>query len=79
MTPDQGHQGERGLGDQIARYRTAFISVVAMAWRSASLRSPTGNASLARRFSRVYSSADNTTNLVLPLRVTATGCVRASS
>jgi phospholipid/cholesterol/gamma-HCH transport system substrate-binding protein len=30
MTPDRGHQGERGLGDQIARYRTAFISVVAM-------------------------------------------------
>jgi len=33
VTPDQehqGHQGERGLGDQIARYRTAFISVVAM-------------------------------------------------
>jgi phospholipid/cholesterol/gamma-HCH transport system substrate-binding protein len=30
MTPDQEHQGERGLGDQIARYRTAFISVVAM-------------------------------------------------
>jgi phospholipid/cholesterol/gamma-HCH transport system substrate-binding protein len=29
MTPDQEH-GERGLGDQIARYRTAFISVVAM-------------------------------------------------
>ncbi len=30
MTPDQEHQGERGLGDQIARYRTAFISVIAM-------------------------------------------------
>ena len=30
MTPDQEHHGERGLGDQIARYRTAFISVVAM-------------------------------------------------
>jgi len=30
MTADQEHQGERGLGDQIARYRTAFISVVAM-------------------------------------------------
>jgi phospholipid/cholesterol/gamma-HCH transport system substrate-binding protein len=30
MTPDQEHRGERGLGDQIARYRTAFISVVAM-------------------------------------------------
>jgi phospholipid/cholesterol/gamma-HCH transport system substrate-binding protein len=29
MTPEQ-HQGERGLGDQIARYRTAFISVIAM-------------------------------------------------
>src|SRR6185437_11668206 len=24
------HQGERGLGDQIARYRTAFISLLAM-------------------------------------------------
>ncbi len=30
MTPDQEHQGERGLGDQIARYRTAFISILAM-------------------------------------------------
>jgi phospholipid/cholesterol/gamma-HCH transport system substrate-binding protein len=30
MTADQEHRGERGLGDQIARYRTAFISVVAM-------------------------------------------------
>jgi phospholipid/cholesterol/gamma-HCH transport system substrate-binding protein len=30
VTPDQEHQGERGLGDQIARYRTAFISIVAM-------------------------------------------------
>lgn len=30
MTPDQQHHGERGLRDQIARYRTAFISVVAM-------------------------------------------------
>jgi phospholipid/cholesterol/gamma-HCH transport system substrate-binding protein len=30
MTPDQEHHGERGLGDQIARYRTAFISVIAM-------------------------------------------------
>jgi phospholipid/cholesterol/gamma-HCH transport system substrate-binding protein len=29
MSPEQ-HQGERGLGDQIARYRTAFISIVAM-------------------------------------------------
>jgi phospholipid/cholesterol/gamma-HCH transport system substrate-binding protein len=29
MTPDQEH-GERGLRDQIERYRTAFISVVAM-------------------------------------------------
>jgi phospholipid/cholesterol/gamma-HCH transport system substrate-binding protein len=29
VTPDDQH-GERGLGDQIARYRTAFISVVAM-------------------------------------------------
>ncbi len=30
MTPEPEHQGERGLGDQIARYRTAFISIVAM-------------------------------------------------
>jgi phospholipid/cholesterol/gamma-HCH transport system substrate-binding protein len=30
MTPDQEHQGERGLRDQIERYRTAFISIVAM-------------------------------------------------
>ena len=30
MTPDQEHHGERGLRDQIGRYRTAFISVVAM-------------------------------------------------
>jgi phospholipid/cholesterol/gamma-HCH transport system substrate-binding protein len=30
MTPDEQHHGERGLRDQIARYRTAFISVVAM-------------------------------------------------
>jgi phospholipid/cholesterol/gamma-HCH transport system substrate-binding protein len=30
MTPDQQHHGERGLRDQIERYRTAFISVVAM-------------------------------------------------
>jgi phospholipid/cholesterol/gamma-HCH transport system substrate-binding protein len=30
VTPEQGHQGERGLGDQIARYRTAFISIIAM-------------------------------------------------
>jgi phospholipid/cholesterol/gamma-HCH transport system substrate-binding protein len=30
MTPEQEHHGERGLRDQIARYRTAFISVVAM-------------------------------------------------
>ncbi len=30
MTPKPEHQGERGLGDQIARYRTAFISIVAM-------------------------------------------------
>jgi phospholipid/cholesterol/gamma-HCH transport system substrate-binding protein len=30
MTPESEHQGERGLGDQIARYRTAFISIVAM-------------------------------------------------
>jgi phospholipid/cholesterol/gamma-HCH transport system substrate-binding protein len=29
MTPEQ-HHGERGLRDQIERYRTAFISVVAM-------------------------------------------------
>ncbi|MFZ1155908.1 MAG: MlaD family protein [Solirubrobacteraceae bacterium] len=29
MTSEE-HQGERGLGDQIKRYRTAFISVVAM-------------------------------------------------
>jgi phospholipid/cholesterol/gamma-HCH transport system substrate-binding protein len=30
MTGEQEHHGERGLGDQIARYRTAFISIVAM-------------------------------------------------
>jgi phospholipid/cholesterol/gamma-HCH transport system substrate-binding protein len=30
LTPDQEHHGERGLRDQIERYRTAFISVVAM-------------------------------------------------
>ncbi len=31
MTPEQDqHQGERGLRDQIERYRTAFISIVAM-------------------------------------------------
>ena len=30
MTPEQQHHGERGLRDQIERYRTAFISVVAM-------------------------------------------------
>jgi phospholipid/cholesterol/gamma-HCH transport system substrate-binding protein len=30
MSPNPEHQGERGLGDQIARYRTAFISIVAM-------------------------------------------------
>jgi phospholipid/cholesterol/gamma-HCH transport system substrate-binding protein len=30
VTPESEHQGERGLGDQIARYRTAFISIVAM-------------------------------------------------
>jgi phospholipid/cholesterol/gamma-HCH transport system substrate-binding protein len=31
VTPDQDrHQGERGLRDQIERYRTAFISIVAM-------------------------------------------------
>jgi phospholipid/cholesterol/gamma-HCH transport system substrate-binding protein len=31
MTPDeQQHHGERGLRDQIERYRTAFISVIAM-------------------------------------------------
>jgi phospholipid/cholesterol/gamma-HCH transport system substrate-binding protein len=30
MTPNPEHQGERGLGDQIARYRTAFISIIAM-------------------------------------------------
>jgi phospholipid/cholesterol/gamma-HCH transport system substrate-binding protein len=30
MTPDEQHQGERGLRDQIERYRTAFISVVVM-------------------------------------------------
>jgi phospholipid/cholesterol/gamma-HCH transport system substrate-binding protein len=30
MTPDEQHQGERGLRDQIERYRTAFISVVGM-------------------------------------------------
>ena len=29
MTPEE-HHGERGLGDQIARYRTAFISIIAM-------------------------------------------------
>jgi phospholipid/cholesterol/gamma-HCH transport system substrate-binding protein len=28
--PEQEHQGERGLRDQIERYRTAFISIVAM-------------------------------------------------
>lgn len=30
MTPEQEHHGERGLRDQIERYRTAFISIVAM-------------------------------------------------
>jgi phospholipid/cholesterol/gamma-HCH transport system substrate-binding protein len=30
MTPEPEHHGERGLGDQIARYRTAFISILAM-------------------------------------------------
>ncbi len=30
MSPDQQHHGERGLRDQIERYRTAFISVVVM-------------------------------------------------
>lgn len=30
MTPDQEHQGERGLRDQIERYRTAFLAIVAM-------------------------------------------------
>ncbi|HEY2631664.1 MAG TPA: MlaD family protein [Solirubrobacteraceae bacterium] len=30
MTPEEQHHGERGLRDQIGRYRTAFISVVAM-------------------------------------------------
>jgi phospholipid/cholesterol/gamma-HCH transport system substrate-binding protein len=30
MSPEQQHHGERGLRDQIERYRTAFISVVAM-------------------------------------------------
>jgi phospholipid/cholesterol/gamma-HCH transport system substrate-binding protein len=30
VTPDQQHHGERGLRDQIERYRMAFISVVAM-------------------------------------------------
>ncbi|MGH2910887.1 MAG: MlaD family protein [Solirubrobacteraceae bacterium] len=30
MTPGEQHHGERGLRDQIERYRTAFISVVAM-------------------------------------------------
>jgi phospholipid/cholesterol/gamma-HCH transport system substrate-binding protein len=30
MTPEEKHHGERGLRDQIERYRTAFISVVAM-------------------------------------------------
>jgi phospholipid/cholesterol/gamma-HCH transport system substrate-binding protein len=30
MTPDQEHQGERGLRDQIERYRTAFVAIVAM-------------------------------------------------
>lgn len=30
MSPEQEHHGERGLRDQIERYRTAFISVVAM-------------------------------------------------
>jgi phospholipid/cholesterol/gamma-HCH transport system substrate-binding protein len=28
--PEQEHQGERGLRDQIERYRTAFLSIVAM-------------------------------------------------
>jgi len=30
MTPDQEHQGERGLWDQIERYRTAFVSILVM-------------------------------------------------
>jgi phospholipid/cholesterol/gamma-HCH transport system substrate-binding protein len=30
VTSKPEHQGERGLGDQIARYRTAFISILAM-------------------------------------------------
>ncbi|MGC2373680.1 MAG: MlaD family protein [Solirubrobacteraceae bacterium] len=30
MTPEQEHHGERGLRDQIERYRTAFISIVVM-------------------------------------------------
>lgn len=30
MTPEEQHHSERGLRDQIERYRTAFISVVAM-------------------------------------------------
>jgi phospholipid/cholesterol/gamma-HCH transport system substrate-binding protein len=30
MSPDQEHQGERGLWDQVERYRTAFVSVVVM-------------------------------------------------
>lgn len=30
MTPEQEHSGERGLRDQIERYRTAFLSIVAM-------------------------------------------------
>lgn len=30
MSPDDQHHGERGLRDQIERYRTAFISVVVM-------------------------------------------------
>lgn len=30
MTPEQVHHGERGLRDQIERYRTAFLAIVAM-------------------------------------------------
>jgi phospholipid/cholesterol/gamma-HCH transport system substrate-binding protein len=30
MAPNEAHEGERGIRDQIERYRTAFIAVVAM-------------------------------------------------
>lgn len=30
MSPDQEHAGERGLWDQVERYRTAFVSIVVM-------------------------------------------------